>query len=105
MLAAEGPLCPVPEGARQGCKARNVGGTSRTVSQRRFFEATPQARRAFEQFPVDHGRTSPAGLSSFIVLDPHAGSGGGLGLSRSIRRRMSANSARGTATSASWNTT
>jgi hypothetical protein len=44
------------------------------------------------------------GLSSFIALDPHAGSGGGLGRRSSIRRRMSANSDRGTATSASWKT-
>jgi hypothetical protein len=49
------------------------------------------------------GRTF--GMLAAIVLDPHAGSGGGLGLSRSIRRRISANKARGTATSASWNTT
>jgi hypothetical protein len=51
------------------------------------------------------GRISPVELPSFIALDAHAGSGGGLGLSRSIRRRISANKTRGTATSASWNTT
>jgi hypothetical protein len=45
------------------------------------------------------------GLSSFIAPDPHAGSGGGRGRRSSIRRRMLANSALGTATSASWNTT
>jgi hypothetical protein len=48
--------------ARQGCKGRNVAGTSRVVPQRRFFQATARARGAFEQFQVDHGRTSPAGL-------------------------------------------
>jgi hypothetical protein len=40
---------------------------------------------AFERFSVDHGRTSPVGLPSFIALDAHAGSAGGLGLSPSIR--------------------
>jgi hypothetical protein len=58
-----------------------------------------------EQSSVDQGRTSPVGLSSFIALDRHAKDGGGLGRKRSIRRRISANRARGTATSASWNTT
>ena len=53
---------------------------------------------ALERSSVDQGRTSPVRLSSFIAPDPHAGSGGGLGRSRSIRRRMSANSDRGTAT-------
>jgi hypothetical protein len=39
------------------------------------------------------------GLSSFIALDPHTGSGGGHGRRSSIlRRRMSAKSDRGTAT-------
>jgi hypothetical protein len=47
----------------------------------------------------------PSGLPSVIALDTHAGSGDGFGLSRSIRRKISANKARGTATSASWNTT
>ena len=46
---------------------------------------------------VDHGRTSPIELPPFIAFDAHAGSGGGLGRSRSIRRRISANRARGTA--------
>jgi hypothetical protein len=41
----------------------------------------------------------------FIAFDLHAGSDGGLGLSESIRRRVSASNTRGTATSASWNTT
>jgi hypothetical protein len=50
-------------------------------------------------FSVDHGRTS--GLSSIIALSAHAETGGDLSLSRSIRRRISANSALGTATSAS----
>ena len=60
---------------------------------------------ASERLPIDHGRTSPVGLPSLIALDAHAGSGGGFGLSRSIRPRIAANNARGTATSASWNTT
>jgi hypothetical protein len=60
---------------------------------------------AFERFSVNYGRSPPTGLSAFIAPDPHAGSGGGFGRSSSIRRRMLANSDRGTATSASWNTT
>jgi hypothetical protein len=46
-----------------------------------------------------------SGCRRFFALDPHAENGGGLGLNRSIRRKISANGARGTATSASWNTT
>jgi hypothetical protein len=89
-------------------KAERAGtwvGASREVAQTQLFGAAPRIWRALSSSRVDHGRTSPAGLSSFIAPDPHAGSGGGCGLSPSIRRRMSANSARGTATSASWNTT
>jgi len=52
---------------------------------------------ALERSSVDQGRTSPVRLSSFIALDPHAEKGGGLGRKRSIRRRISANRARGTA--------
>jgi hypothetical protein len=59
---------------------------------------------ASKQSSVGQGCTSPVRLSSFIALDPHAENGGGLGRKRSIRRRISANRARGTATSASWNT-
>ena len=51
-----------------------------------------------ERSSVDQGRTSPVRLSSFIALDPHAENGGGLGRKRSIRRRISANRAPGTAT-------
>jgi hypothetical protein len=43
--------------------------------------------------------------SVVIAFDAPAGSGGGLGRSRPIRRRISANRARGTATSASLKTT
>jgi hypothetical protein len=57
-----------------------------------------------ERSSVDQGRNSPVGWPSFIALDPHAENGGGLGRKRSIRRRISANRARGTAASASWNT-
>jgi hypothetical protein len=51
-----------------------------------------------ERSSADQGRTSPVRLSSFIALDLHAENGGGLGRERSIRRRISANRARGTAT-------
>ena len=53
---------------------------------------------------IRDGPTSPVGSSSFVALDPHAGSGGDRSRRPSIRRRISANNARGTATSASWNT-
>ena len=76
-------------------------GASCEVAQTQLFGAAPRIWRALSRSRVDHGRTSPAGLSSFIAPDPHAGSGGGCGLSPSIRRRNSAHSARGTATSAS----
>ena len=62
----------------------------------------PRFLGAFEPFSVNHGRTPPRGLFAFIAPDPHAGSGGGFGRRSSIRRRMLANSDRGTATSASW---
>ena len=71
------------------------------VAQDRVFEFVPRAWVAFEQFSVEHGRTSPVGLPAIVAPDAHAGSGGGLGLSRSIRRRISANTIHGTATSAS----
>jgi hypothetical protein len=74
------------------------------VAQDRVFELAPRARVAFEQFSVEHGRTSPIGFAC-VAPDAHARSGAGRGRSRSIRRMTSANSARGTATSASWNTT
>ena len=45
------------------------------------------------------------GIAGHVGVLAHAGSGGGRGRRSSIRRRMPANSARGTATSASWNTT
>ena len=73
------------------------------VAQDRVFELAPRARVAVEQFSVEHGHTSPVGLP--VAPDAHARSGAGRGRSRSIRRMTSANSARGTATSASWNTT
>jgi len=47
----------------------------------------------------------PAERRHDSAFDAHAGSGGDLGRKRSIRRRISANKARDTATSASWNTT
>jgi hypothetical protein len=108
MPASEGDLAPFQH-ARQGRKGPNEAGTwvgaSREVAQTQLFGAAPRIWRALSRSQVDHSRTSPAGLSSFIAPDPHAGSGGGCGLSASIRRRMSANSDRGTATSANWNTT
>jgi hypothetical protein len=64
------------------------------------LDLRPPFAPRLSKFSVEDGRTSPAGLSSFIAPDPRAGSGGGCGLSPSIRRRISANSARGTAISA-----
>jgi hypothetical protein len=77
--------------------------TSPELSQNRVLTLAPRVSAAFGGSRSIMGRTSPVGLPLFIALDPHAGSGGGLGRRRSIRRRISANSARGTATSASWN--
>ena len=77
------------------------------------LQAAPSARRTdlsgfatgvgaeSEAAFVDHGRTSAAGIHH--RRNPaHAGSGSGR--SRSIRRMISANRVRGTATSANWNT-
>jgi len=76
------------------------------IAQNRCCGLAPCVWVTFERSSVDHGRTSPVALPLFLALDDaHAGSGGGLGLSRSIRRRISANKTRGTATSANWNTT
>ena len=63
-------------------KAERAGtwvGASREVAQTQLFGAAPRIWRVLSSSRVDHGRTSPAGLSSFIAPDPHAGSGGGLG--------------------------
>ena len=75
------------------------------VAQNRLSDACALRLSAFGGFRSIMGRTSPVGLSSIAPRDAHAGSGGDRGRSRSIRRRISANTARGTATSASWNTT
>ena len=98
MPAAEGLPCVVA--AR---KAR-LRGPERASWLRRtaLFGRAPGVSAAFGGFRSLIGRTSPPGLASFIAFGAHAGSGGGRGLSRSIRRRISANKARGTATSASW---
>ena len=64
-------------------------------------EACAPRCRSFRPVSVEHGRTSPAALSSIAPRDAHAGSGGERGCSRSIRRRIFSNSTRGTATSAS----
>ena len=54
--------------------------------------------------PGRSGRTDPVGGDSKERgAVAHAGAGGGL--SRSIRRRMSANRSRGMTTSATWNVT
>jgi hypothetical protein len=87
-----------------GGKRARVG-ASPEVAPNRLFGLAPRVWVALERFSVDQGRTSPVGLLLLIALDAHAGNGGGRGLSCSIRRRISANKARGTAASASWNTT
>ena len=46
----------------------------------------------------------PSGGHRELIRATHAGSGGDRGRSRSMRRRIAANSALGTATSASWKT-
>jgi hypothetical protein len=90
---------------RQDCNGRKAAATSSEVAQNRSFGLAPRVGVTFERFSGDHGRTSPVGLLSLMARDAQAGNGGGRGLSRSIRRRISANKVRGTATSASWNTT
>jgi hypothetical protein len=106
------PGCPLPKAtllrSSTPGKAERAAmwvGASREVAQTQLFGAARRIWRALSNSRVDHGRTSPVGLSSSIAPDPHAGSGGDRSRRPSIRRRMSANSARGTATSASWNTT
>jgi hypothetical protein len=42
------------------------------VAQDRVFELAPRARVAFEQFSVEHGRTSPVGLPAIRMLMPEA---------------------------------
>jgi len=100
MPAPEGRRCAIP--GREARLPKAVA--SPEVPQNRLFGVARRGWVAFERFSVDHGRTSPVGLSSMVARDAHAGNGGGRGLSRSIRRRISPNSARGTATSASWKT-
>ena len=51
---------------RQGSKARSVARISCVAPRRRFFEPAHRGRAAFERFPPNHGRTSPAGLSACI---------------------------------------
>jgi hypothetical protein len=111
------PVCRLPDASlimrHSQHKASLRGPTEGPNRPEPTREATPSLILTFapgflsalERFSVDHGRTSPVGLPSIVALDAHAGSGSGRGLSRSIRRRISANSARGSATSASWNTT
>ena len=44
------------------------------VAQDRVFELAPRARVAFEQFSVEHSRTSPVGLPALLrMLMPEAG--------------------------------
>lgn len=62
----------------------------------RFCSASGRLR----PISVDHGRTSPAGTPTIAARDAHAGSGGDGGRSRSVWRRIAANSARDTTTSA-----
>jgi hypothetical protein len=75
------------------------------AAQNRLSDACVLRLSAFGSSRSIMGRTSPVGLSSIVPRDAHAGRGGDRGRSRSIRRSISANSARGTATSASWKTT
>jgi hypothetical protein len=86
---------------RQDCNGRKAATTSSEVAQNRSFGFAPRVGVTFERFSGDHERTSPVGLLSLMARDAQAGDGGGRGLSRSIRRRISANKVRGTATSAS----
>ena len=70
----------------------------------------PGSVSAAANVPTELSRPLTSALRAHLsCADPgverHAHVRSGLGLSRSIRRRISANSARGTATSASWNTT
>jgi hypothetical protein len=69
-----GPTLP-PSSAPD--KAAGVGTWARTslvVAQDRVFEPAPRARVAFEQFSVEHGRTSPVGLPALLrMLMPEAG--------------------------------
>ena len=74
-----------------------------SVAQNRVLRLVPRGSAAFRRPSVNHGPHLSGWVASCIALDAHARSGGGLGLSRSIRRRISANRARGTANSASWN--
>jgi hypothetical protein len=60
---------------------------------------------AFYQLSLGDGHTSPVGVSWIVALGAHAGIGGHRGRSSAIRRRISANSVLGTATSAIWKAT
>jgi hypothetical protein len=56
------------------------------VSQNRVLTLAPGVSAAFGGSRSTMGRTSPVGLPLFIALDPHAESGGGLGLTRSPQK-------------------
>lgn len=64
-----------------------VGDFSRFANPRQLMAYRVRA------LPVHHRRTSAVGLPSIVGPDAHAGSGGGRGLSRPMRRRISACSA------------
>ena len=86
---------------REGLQGQYSPGGPAEPSFCRLRRPIPQA---FDDFRSSWGRLA-RGLPSVIALEAHAGSGDDGGRSPSIRRRISANSGLGTATSASWNTT
>ena len=95
------PVCRLPDAdhassrrIRQASEGPNRPEPTREATPSLILTLAPGFLSAFERFSVDHGRTSPVGLPSIVALGAHARSGGGCGLSASIRRRMSANSAR-----------
>ena len=76
---------------RQGCRRNEPQGCLAPL-----FRACTPCLGHVRAIPVDHGRASPAVLPSFIASRAHAASGGGFGLSPSIRCRISTHRARGT---------
>ena len=93
--------------AAQGKPSDGPRGPGRAgeATDSRDLRLAPAVVGAFVRFSVDIDAPRLLGVVSFNGSHPHAGSGGGLGRRSSIRRRMFANSDRGTATSANWNTT
>jgi hypothetical protein len=65
LVAAQGKPSDGPRGA----------GPAGEATDGRDLVRRPAAALAYEWFSVDHGRTSPPGLSAFMALAPYAGSG------------------------------